>query len=243
MKKIKLLGMLIVGMTIGVVGAGCGKSENDMVAVQEEATEEAEDVIEDNQEAESEEADSTDANTFSAKTDELPDYEYPGPELFYYELYDYVEDFNEDYSEADVSIPCIQIAAEDESDKNDIKVYGNFAIYNYNLDGDTLACASGGSYPGVMHIKSTDEGYEVVSFDVVGDGSDFDESAKEIFGDKYDDFMKIYSDDEARETVRAQIISNYVFANNLDIQFYQDYGWDKKPLPEQNIDSFYSQLD
>ena len=155
----------------------------------------------------------------------------------------YVEDLNESYPEADVSIPCIRIIDVDESDKSDIKVYGDFYIFNYNLAGDTLTCASGGDYPGVMHVMFDEDGYEVTKFDVVADGEDFIPSAKEIFGDKYEDFMKVESDQEDREAVRAQIISNYVFANNLDVKYYQDYGWDKQSLPEQNIDSFYSVLD
>ena len=78
--------------------------------------------------------------------------------------------------------------------------------------------------------------------EVCEDGSDFDPSAKKIFGDKYDAFMKMYSDSEAKEVTRAQIIANYVAANNLDITEYKDYGWDPVKLPEENIDTFYSDL-
>ena len=79
--------------------------------------------------------------------------------------------------------------------------------------------------------------------EVAADGSDFDESAKKIFGKHYDEFVKVNSDDKTREETRAQIIANYVAANNLSITAYQDYGWDPVPLPEENIDSFYSILD
>ena len=78
--------------------------------------------------------------------------------------------------------------------------------------------------------------------DVVNDGTDFDESAKKIFGDNYDAFTKDGSDEKLREKTRAQIIANYVAANNLNITAYQDYGWDPVTLPEENIDSFYSDL-
>ncbi|MBR6452331.1 MAG: hypothetical protein IKS87_06465 [Lachnospiraceae bacterium] len=174
----------------------------------------------------------------------LPAYDYPGPELFYSVLYSYMTDeLAKGYPESQVSIPCPVIIAEDESDKSDIRVYGNFWIFNYDLNGEILECASGGSYPGCIHIKSTDEGYTVTSMDVCEDGTGFTESAKKIFGQYYDTFMKDGEDENIREETRAQIIANYVAANNLSITAYQDYGWDPVTLPEENIDSFYSILD
>ena len=177
---------------------------------------------------------------------ELPAYEYPGPESFYVVLYQYLIDtYAPDYPPAQVSIPCPVIVAEEDSDHDDIRVYGDFWIFNYDLEGDTLKNTSGGAYPGCMHFKAVDSaaGFEVTSMEVVADGSDFDESAKKIFGKHYDEFVKVNSDDKAREETRAQIIANYVAANNLSITAYQDYGWDPVPLPEENIDSFYSILD
>ena len=177
----------------------------------------------------------------SADNGALPTYEYPGPELFYSVMYDYIADeFGANYDKADVGIPCPIIVAEDESDKSDIKVWGDFWYFNYTLNGDTLECVSGGSYPGCMHFKNTDEGYEVIKFEAVEDGSNFNPSAKKIFGENYDKFMEISSDDEYTEEIRAQIIANYVFANNLEIKAYKDYGWDPVELPKENIDSFYS---
>ena len=76
----------------------------------------------------------------------LPLYEYPGPELFYSVLYGYLRDeLSKNYDKAQVSIPCPVIIKEDESDKSDIRVYGNFWIFNDDLDGTTLECRSGGS--------------------------------------------------------------------------------------------------
>ncbi len=174
----------------------------------------------------------------------IPAYEYPGPELFYSVLYKYLADeFGPNYPDAQVTIPCPVIVAEDESNKDDIKVYGDFWVFKYDLNGDVLETSGGGSYPGCIHIKSTDAGYEVTGMDIVEDGSGFDPSAKKIFGKYYNDFIKINSDDKGREEIRAQIIANYVAANNLKITAYKDYGWDPVKLPAENIDSFYSQLD
>ncbi len=175
----------------------------------------------------------------------LPAYEYPGPEAFYTVLYKYMTDeLGKNYSDYEVCIPCPLILDEDDSDKSDIKLYGDFWVYNYDLEGDTLKNVSGGSYPGIIHLKLTDNssGYEVTGMDIVADGSDYTASAKKIFGDRYDAFSKLTSDDKLRESTRAQIVANYVAANNLDITQYQDYGGDPVTLPEENIDSFYSDL-
>ncbi len=173
----------------------------------------------------------------------LPPYEYPGPEQFYYELYKYmIDELAKYYPESQVSIPCPVIIDIDESDKSDIRAYGNFWIFNYNLNGDVLENTSGGSFPGCIHFTLSEAGYRATSMDVVEDGSKYTESAKKIFGDRYDLFMKDGQDEQLRETTRAQIIANYVAANNLSITAYKDYGWDPVTLPEENIDNFYSEL-
>ncbi len=166
------------------------------------------------------------------------DYEYPGPELFYSVLFDHIESFGANYPESDVSIPCPVIICQDESDPNDIKVYGNFWLFNYDLNGTILENTSGGSYPGCIHIRSSDTGYEVTGFDEVASGSDHTESAKEIFGEYYDLYSSSGNDEETREKLRAQIIANYAFAEGLDITAYQDSGWDPVTLPAQDTDDF-----
>ena len=173
----------------------------------------------------------------------LPAYEYPGPEAFYYDVYQYlVKELGQNFEAADVSIPNVIEIALDETNKDDIIMYGDFWLFNYKLDGDTLVAQSGGDFPGVLHIKQTDSGFEVTRFDVVEDGSNSVPSAKKLFGDHYDEFSKLMADDEKKEANRRQIIANYAAANNLNITKVQDYGWDPVDLPEENIDSFYSQL-
>ena len=102
---------------------------------------------------------------------------------------------------------------------------------------------SGGRHPGCFHYKVSDAGFEITGFDPVEDGSNYDSSAKKIFGDKYDAFIKASSDDKGRGEIRAQIISNYAAANNLEITGFQDYGWEKIALPTENIDTFYGTLE
>jgi NDP-sugar pyrophosphorylase family protein len=67
--------------------------------------------------------------------------------------------------------------------------------------------------------------------DYFGDGSEFEPTAKAIFGDSYDKFMEVNSDEDARAQIRTETVANFVKANNLEVTKYQDYGWDPVELP------------
>ena len=135
------------------------------------------------------------------------------------------EEFGKQYSQADVCIPFSTVVATDENDEQDIKVWGDFWVFNYSIAGDTLKTASGGSHPGLIHLKETASGYDVTSFDQVGDGSRFDPTARKIFGEHYEAFRKINSNGEEREKLRAKGIAEYVNKHGIKATMYQDYGW------------------
>ncbi|MBQ9243266.1 MAG: hypothetical protein IJ165_08560 [Proteobacteria bacterium] len=157
----------------------------------------------------------------------LPAYTYPEDDPIKAVIADYlIREIGKNYSAADVCIPSISVIGSDESDPNDIRVWGDFWVFQYKLNRDMLETASGGSHPGLMHLKKSANTYTVTRFDVVADGSDNLESAKKIFGDRYDEFHKINSDAEAREKIRRQFISDYVKKNNLSITKVKDFGWD-----------------
>ena len=109
---------------------------------------------------------------------------------------------------------------------------GRFLGFHYNQSGDTLKTVSGGSHPGLMHLKKTDKGMEVTSFEVVEDGAGNLESAKRIFGDQYEAFHEVNSNQEKRESIRLQFIADYVKKNNLPVKMVQDYGWPAVELPK-----------
>lgn len=140
-------------------------------------------------------------------------------------IYRYMKELGANYTSGEHCIPYCLIVGTDEENPDDIQVWGYFWVENYDQAGDTLKSVSGGSHPGCMHVKKTDNGFEVTQFDAVGDGSDFIPTAKAIFGDRYDAFMALTSNDDAKRTARAKSILDYAEANNLDISFYQDYGW------------------
>ena len=142
-----------------------------------------------------------------------------------------VNEIGKFYAEGEHCVPIHSIVSVDERNAEDILVWGDFWVFNYNQVGDTLQCVSGGSHPGLMHIRQTEKGFEVTAFDRVEDGSRNVPSAKEIFGDKYEAFQAINSDDKNRERLRAEGLAVYVKKNGLTATMYQDYGWPAKELP------------
>ena len=136
------------------------------------------------------------------------------------------------YAEGQYSISSPFVISTDNGDLQDVKVWGDFWVFNYNVSGDTLKTVSGGNHPGLMHLKKTDKGMEVTSFEVVEDGAGNLESAKRIFGDQYEAFHEINSNQEKRESIRLQFIADYAKKNNLPVKMVQDYGWPAVELPK-----------
>ena len=141
-----------------------------------------------------------------------------------------VDSISSQYAEADIHVPLPTVVAVDESNGEDIKVWGEFWVMNFNQVGDTLKMISGGSHAGLMHIRQTEKGYTVTGFEQVGDGSLFAKTAKKIFGDKYDAFVAVYSDHEKRNRHHEELLSEYVRKHHLTATMYQDNGQDAKPL-------------
>ncbi len=169
-------------------------------------------------------------------TDEEPSfpgaaYGYAGEDPVELAVYKYMAtEVSKNFDKADASIPIVNIVNVDYTNDEEVAVSGDFWVDNYKVDGDTLKCVSGGNFPGVMHLVRDGDGYKVTSFDQVEDGEGFDESAKKLFGEHYDDFMKVYSDDTARAENRKITVSDYVNMNGLDVTKYQDEGWDPVEL-------------
>ena len=135
-----------------------------------------------------------------------------------------VDSIGKSYAQAQVCIPSYSVIAADESDSCNILVWGDYWVFNYNISGDTLKTASGGSHPGLMHVAFADGKYTITGFDQVEDGSKNQESAKRIFGNNYEKFQSINSDEKAREQVRAEQLAKAVKDRGLKVSLYQDFG-------------------
>lgn len=136
------------------------------------------------------------------------------------------------YLGADICVPFLNVIAVDETNDEDIQVWGDFWVINYSVVGDTLKAISGGSHPGKMHVKGDKGGhFKVTGFEPVGDGSQFQPTAQAIFGDKYADFQAAQADQEKRERIRGSALAAFVKKYDLPVKFYQDYGWPAVEIP------------
>lgn len=164
----------------------------------------------------------------------INNYGYDGQEDWEAAIYRYlVEEIGQKHFETGegiYTVPVVQIIDLTEAENGGSNVWGCFEVYNYKIEGETLSCVSGGSFPGKMHVAKTANGSVVDDFAVVEDGANYDSSAKEIFGDRYESFVQESSDENARNAARKQILANYVKANGLKVTQYQDYGWDPVKL-------------
>ena len=169
-----------------------------------------------------------------AASTEIKSYGYDGQEEWQAAIYRYlVEEIGQKHFETGegiYTVPVVQIIDLTEAENGGSNVWGCFEVYNYKIEGETLSCVSGGSFPGKMHVAKTANGSVVDDFAVVEDGANYDSSAKEIFGDRYESFVQESSDENARNAARKQILANYVKANGLKVTQYQDYGWDPVKL-------------
>ena len=128
------------------------------------------------------------------------------------------------------SVPVVSIIDTADAQNGGTDVWGYYEVYNYKIDGETLSCVSGGSFPGKMNLTKNGDSYTVSDFTIVADGADNESSAREIFGDKYEKYAALNSNPEARASTRTQTLANYVKANGLKVTQYQDYGWDPVKL-------------
>ncbi len=161
----------------------------------------------------------------------IPAYHYNGADVIEGAVSDYVlSEFAPEDDIADVSIPVVNVIAVDYSNEDETLVWGSFWVYNYDLEGDTLVCTSGGEYPGLFRLERTEDGYEVKSFEMVADDSKYTKSAKKIFGKFYGAFKMVEADTELREKIRARTIAKYVKAHDLAVTKYKDSGWEARSI-------------
>lgn len=136
------------------------------------------------------------------------------------------------YVQSDVCIPYAFVISADEGNPEDVLIWGDFWVFNYQVSGDTLKTTSGGNHPGLMHVKKTNGGYEVTGFDAVVNGAGNLESAKKIFGDKFDVYQEFSGAAEKREMERLRFTADYVKKHDMSVTMLQDYGWPAVELPQ-----------
>ena len=234
--------LIISAMTLSVF-AGCSKKADapqaEAAAAEEPAAEEvaAEEPAAEAAETEAEPAEAAAAEEPAAEevveevVEEAPveivDFEYTGEDPYFAPIWNYLkENVGVYYGEADLSLPAFDIFREDDSDPEDIKVWGQFWLFNYNLRGTTLMTQSGGAYPGLMHLKAAGDSFEVTAFDQVEDGTNYGISAQKIFGVD-NELLEAFrhSSDNFNDCLLNSILM-YSENSGIEIKAFQDFGWD-----------------
>ena len=136
-----------------------------------------------------------------------------------------VSKVGKDYRQGQICIPVTTIVASDEISPSEARLWGDFWVFWYNLEGDTLNTVSGGNHSGCMTLEKVDGKLKVTSFEQTEDGAGNDPSARRIFGPHYDVYRNINSNQDVREACRKDAIRNYCRRNGIQARRYQDYGW------------------
>lgn len=134
------------------------------------------------------------------------------------------------YTTGDLCIPTLMIVAEEapatgsEATRLCTIVYGDFWLYWYTLSGDTLRTVSGGNHAGRMTLMMQGETPIVTAFEQTEDGARNEASARRIFGKYFELYESMHANENVREAVRREQLSEYVHRHNLSARYYQDYG-------------------
>lgn len=154
----------------------------------------------------------------------LPEYEYTGKDLRIKAVFDETKKrSDEDKEEGLVTIPMLNIYKIVET-KSGAEVYANFWSETYYRYGNLLKNYSGGSYPGVMYLKKTKDGYRVTKTRYAEDGESQERSIWKLCKG-YPDVAVRMMKDSVTENQRKKVLQEYVSQNKLKIKAYKEYGW------------------
>ena len=154
----------------------------------------------------------------------LPEYEYTGKDLRIKAVFDETKKrSDEDKEEGLVTIPMLNIYNIVET-KSGAEVYANFWSETYYRYGNLLKNYSGGSYPGVMYLKKTKDGYRVTKTRYAEDGESLERSIWKLCKG-YPDVAIRMMKDSVTQNQRKKVLQKYVSQNKLKIKAYKEYGW------------------
>lgn len=154
----------------------------------------------------------------------LPEYEYTGKDLRIKAVFDETKKrSDEDKEEGLVTIPMLNIYKIVET-KSGAEVYANFWSETYYRYGNLLKNYSGGSYPGVMYLKKTKDGYRVTKTRYAEDGESQERSIWKLCKG-YPDVAIRMMKDSVTQNQRKKVLQKYVSQNKLKIKAYKEYGW------------------
>ena len=142
----------------------------------------------------------------------LPEYEYLRIKAVFDET---KKRSDEDKEEGLVTIPMLNIYKIVET-KSGAEVYANFWSETYYRYGSLLKNYSGGSYPGVMYLKKTKDGYRVTKTRYAEGGESRERSIWKLCKG-YPDVAIRMMKDSATQNQRKKVLQKYVSQNKLSM--------------------------
>lgn len=225
----KYLSILLVVSLIGVSLISCTSKQANQVA---ESTSKVETVAETTKSQNS-------GNEIKESVNHMTEREFKfdsGVKFVYTEDDDYMKAITDDMvllseemfgNQGAVEIPTPHVVKIDDSDKNDIKVYGDFWIYGYDMYGTIFNTKNGGSNPGCYHLKDESGKITVISKEIAEDGSNNWSSLVKICGGDEELAKQVISHlpSDEDEKLREKYAKMYAKANGLRLSGIKDYGW------------------
>ena len=222
--------LLILSMSLIATLYACSSGKAETVATEVKVAEtQAETQVETQAETETKASQSINMMTereFSFDPD--IDFEYTGDDKYLKVITaDMIKIAKENYEIGKLAwIPVPYIVKVDDSNKEDIKVYGDFFTEGYEMSGTIFHFKAGGSYPGAYHLKDEDGEIKILSREIAEDGSNYMPTLIKICGNDEalaNEVTGIRS--EKGDVVRIEYVKMYGKANNLRISGIKDYGW------------------
>ncbi len=140
------------------------------------------------------------------------------------------KEIGEHYLKGDICIPSLLIVATDEKNSMKSRIWCDCWVMWYQIAGDTLKTVSGGNHPGCMTLQMRNGQPVVTAFEQTEDGAGNMASAKRIFGKHFDLFQNMHSNEGIREAARKEQLKEYVRRHQMNVNYYQDYGWNAVKL-------------
>jgi hypothetical protein len=165
----------------------------------------------------------------------LPKFVYTGEDTAIQAICEYLAETEGEDDENSVWIPSFVIFKEVKS-KGEYLVFGNFWSDSYKLTGNILESTGGGEMPACFHLIKSGEGYQVVSVEQAGDGTNYSKDIKNFtkgYWGLYRKYMDYEAIQEARDKAQKEYLQMYVRDNQLDIKYFKEFGWDPVEIFEE----------
>ena len=181
-----------------------------------------------------------DVNDVNDEKEDIPGYYYEGDDEYLSSIVFDLLQRNKDI-ECDVLVPYVFPVEINDSDNQDVRVYGNFYLVSYDKEGHKLVSKEVKHLKGLFTIKLTDSGFEVYDFDFTEDDSskllsiceDDEKLCDSILNAKIDFSKKVL------ETINEYVDKNSLLIDRIvDINGNETFLKEGYNLDEANTDDF-----